>query len=234
MDVLSKKKFYPVIHCVDPYEQQGIHQALLNTKTAMNNGADGVFLIGHSMNHSDLIMIYEQVRKQHPDIWIGINFLDIRLSGGNSCLLHAIKRCNNLNAVWTDSTPTEHVFVPLSVQVFGGLAFKYINPNLEEEALRFACEDICKFVDVATTSGDATGVAPEVSKLQSIKKYLTGGFPIALASGVTLKNVSLFLPHVDIFIVNTSISGDKKFANSEYLVPEKVRALADKIHGYKE
>ena len=73
------KKFFPVIHCVPP-EFGGTGHALANTRTAVENGADGVFLILHRQEKealNDLIFIYDAVRKQHPDFMVGVNFLQI-------------------------------------------------------------------------------------------------------------------------------------------------------------
>lgn len=235
MDVLSQKKFYPVIHCICPYEQQGIGHALQNTHIAIGGEADGIFLIGHTMRHSDLIYIYEHVRKHFPNIWIGINFLDTPLHG--NCLRHidSAKKCDNLNALWIDGMPNNRLLFPSTLQVFGGVAFKYKDPHLKGDVLKNACEKAISCVDVATTRGDKTGVVPEISKLQWIQKYLEERIPLALASGVSLENVSLFLPYVDIFLVATSISSMRNnFWHADCLVPEKVKELADKIHGYTD
>src|SRR3989344_2491051 len=69
------KRFFPVIHCVSPFTKQGTGHALLNTQIAFRGGADGVFLIGHNMPYTEVLYIYEQVRKQFFARWIGINLL---------------------------------------------------------------------------------------------------------------------------------------------------------------
>lgn len=235
----SGKKFYPVIHCIDPYVKQGVGHAIRNTSLAIENGADGVFLIGHGMNSVSLIYLYENVRKLFPKVWIGINFLDIShdtiFHGASFCfswsrISSAVKKCENLNALWIDAMPDERL--PLSaIQVFGGVAFKYLSPHLSGTALADACEHAIQRVDVVTTSGDKTGSAPSVEKLETIKRHLEGRIPLALASGVSSSNVREFLETVDIFLVASSIcERNPKLGNEEYLVPEKVRELADLIH----
>lgn len=231
MNLFSKKKFYPVIHCVNPYTKGGIGHAFANIRIAIENGADGVFLIGHRLHHADLFYIYEQVRKQFPDTWIGINFLDVPVSNASTLVGYA-KEAVSLNALWIDELPEFKLDVPKHVQVFGGVAFKYINPNPNEEELSLICNNALHFVDVATTSGDKTGSPPDVSKLERIKGKLGGKIPLAVASGVDQENVYFLLETVDIFLVASSICQIDGYRGSqEYLVPEKVKLLSKIIHG---
>lgn len=231
MSALSTKKFYPVIHCISPHRKQGIGHALLNTRIAIKNGADGVFLIGHGMSSTSLSYLYENVRKRFPDIWIGINFLDISYKKDWLALSAVAKSCPNLDALWIDDIPETRLDLPYAIKIFGGVAFKYINPHIGGESLAVACEKAVRNIDVATTSGDATGSAPEITKLEAIKKNLAGRLPLALASGVCEENVLNFKPAVDIFLVASSIIervADQ--GNFEYLVPEKVKRLSELIH----
>ncbi len=236
MGINSTKRFFPVIHCIDPFEQQGIGHAIGNTKIAIKNKADGVFLIGHSINFRSLCDIYEHVRKQFPEIWIGINFLDITGMNGWGSLGRVANTCRGLNALWIDTTPEERFGINGfgtfdSIEIFGGVAFKYINPDIRGEELKKSCDQAGQLVDVITTSGTKTGSAPDVAKLEEIRKNIGDEKRLALASGVTLKNVSLFLPTVSDFLVASSITERvKDFGNHEYLVPEKVLALATQIH----
>lgn len=231
MNALSNKKLYPVIHCINPWKEVGIEHALRNTRIAMENGADGIFLIGHRMSFGDLHAIYEIVRKQFPNIWIGINFLDVSSYNNHEWLPGILERCIGVNAVWIDELPVAKLNIPPEIQVFGGVAFKYINPQQKGKALMGACIQATETVDVATTSGNATGHAPDVGKLKAIKKYLGGKIPLALASGVDLNNVSLFSPVVDIFIAATSlIEIYPEFNNQERFVPERVREMVTLVH----
>ena len=230
----SNKKFYPVIHCIDPYEKQGISHALINTRTAMENGADGIFLIGHGLRFDDLTHIYDRVREQFPTIWIGINFLDLSREGNLVQLSNIVHTCTGIDALWTDHLPNKRLNLPSKVKVFGGVAFKYIDPNQSGDALTRSCNKAVRHVDIATTSGVGTGYAPGLDKLGSIKEKLAGRIPLALASGVDSSNVSAFLEYVDIFLVASSISETRietDLKKIDYLVPEKVRELADLIHG---
>ena len=226
----SEKKFYPVIHCVDPYTEGGIGHALVNASTAKANGADGVFLIGHNhLSFTDLSYIYEHTRKHFPDLWIGINFLDISVN--DPLLVQAVNRCAGLNALWTDGLPNVKLKLPESIQIFGGVAFKYMNPNPTDDDLTLSCRRASKFVDVATTSGDRTGFPPEITKLEKIRGRLDDNTKLAIASGITEGNVTSFFPTTDIFLVASSISkADKDRGGHDYLIPEKVNSLAKMIH----
>lgn len=224
------KKFYPVIHCIDPYELGGIAHALSNARIAYDNGADGIFLIGHSLHYIDLITIYDSVRKQFPERWIGINFLDVppeKLGVLNS---HR-NLLTNLNAFWFDSLPIGRYFQN-TMEIFGGIAFKHRNANIHEEELRLDCEQAVKWSTTATTSGNKTGEPPSVEKLEEIRMHLRGKTTfLALANGVNAENVTTFLPLVDSFLVANSImERNPNIGDQEFLVPKKVRELADLIH----
>ena len=221
------KKFYPVIHCIDPYVQGGIGHALLNARIAYDNSSDGIFLIGHRLAYHELLFIYDSVRKQFPEKWIGINFLDLPTT--KLGLLNSYKEITtDLNALWFDSLP---IGMKISTEVFGGIAFKYRNANPSDEELKRDCELAITCTTTATTSGDKTGEPPSIEKLQKIKEMLQGKIPLAIASGVGADNISSFLPYVDSFLVATSITTrDPNLGNHEYLIPEKVKELAELIH----
>jgi hypothetical protein len=221
---------------VDPFEKQGVGHAIHNAKIAMENGADGVFLIGHSMNYRSLCNIYEQVRKQFPNIWIGINFLDITGANAWNLLTRVTNTCYKLNALWLDNLPEERFQIQKlgtfdSIEVFGGVAFKYIDPDICGQQLKDSCNKALRTVDVITTSGTKTGSAPDTEKLEEIRRNIGNETRLALASGVTEENVSLFLPTVDTFLVASSIIERRKdLGNHEYFIPEKVMSLATEIH----
>lgn len=226
------KMFYPVLHCIDPYEKGGMGHALANVKVVRENGADGVFLIGHGVRSVDLCEIYAHVRKRHPDFWIGINFLDISINRHPQMMLRAVRQCTDLSALWTDEMPygnnwktTDHV------PIFAGVAFKYMNPHQSGQSLEDACLRIATVADVATTSGDKTGSPPSLEKLKTIQMNLRGNAPLAVASGVSAENVEPMKAYVDCFLVASSIiERDAKRGHAEYFVPEKVRELEGIIH----
>lgn len=224
------KRFFPVVHCVCPLEKQGAGHALRNARIAFENFADGVFLIGHSLDYQSLLMIYEHVRKEFPEDWIGINFLDIATRKDWSLLTQLTRRYPDLNALWIDNMPNTRLDISARIELFGGVAFKYIDPNLRGEALVAECHRAKRLVDVITTSGSMTGSPPDIAKLEEMRSAIGDQVCLALASGVTIENVAGFLPTVDTFLVASSITRRvKSLGNQEYLIPENVRLLASEI-----
>ena len=228
MTALSKQ-FYPVIHCLEPEYPQSFNHAVDNTLTALNNEADGVFLIGHGVSSSDLIEIYQHVRGKFPDAWLGINFLGISPQKWHT-LYSVSLYCDGLNALWTDGMPDYSLPLHPSIQIFGGVAFKYLASDIVGDELTRACEAAVRHVNVATTSGEATGSPPSLEKLKAIKEALDGRIPLALASWVNEDNVVSFKPFVDTFLVASSICEKNPITGIEDLVPLKVARLGQLIH----
>lgn len=233
MGTKRSKRFYPVIHCAS-IDRGGCLHAENCTQTALNNGADGIFLIGHGMQARDLREIYDHLRNKFPAAWIGINFLGLSPGRDGYGLYAHTMMCKDLNALWLDDLPKSRILdLPRSIQVFGGVAFKYKNPYLSERGLEEACRTARESVDVPTTSGDRTGSPPPVSKLQAIRQLVGDGVLLAVASGVSAKNVSPLLPYADVFLVASSITRREEMHGYELFVPDRVRTLADIIHSYK-
>ena len=67
------KKLIIVIHCRAADSEHAKEQ----TKIAVDNGADGVFLIHHGGRHDSLLEIYENVRAAFPNLYMGLNFLGV-------------------------------------------------------------------------------------------------------------------------------------------------------------
>lgn len=223
----------PVIHVESPA------QAARNAMLARAAHADGIFLIDHGGGDVDLNEVFAHVRhvdhEEFPDrepIWIGLNFLD-------SMAENAFSRVTeDTCGLWTDDTGyIEDAQNPVSAcrlvwearkaradwhgVYFGGVAFKYRTSVRDVET---AARLVAPFVDVVTTSGEATGSAPSVEKIARMKQAL-GERPLAIASGVTIDNVAGFLPYVSAFLVATGISQD--MYNLDF---HKTRDLADIIH----
>jgi len=53
-------------------------QAMRNVKVALRCGADGVFLMSHSMiSANDLVVIGNEINRENRHAWVGFNFLDL-------------------------------------------------------------------------------------------------------------------------------------------------------------
>lgn len=211
---MHSKKFLPIIRCLDPIKGIGRDHAVVNAKTAQQYGADGIFLIGRGISASLLCFIYEDVRGRCPDLWIGVNFLD--LSEGQAIeLFKMVERCRDLNGLWLNWTPPNAPLGLRDIDVFGGVPLTFDKPALTDNPLWLACEVAARNVNVATISETA-----DMAKLAEARKYLGNRILLAYAGAVTTQNVDGYLPYVDTFMVEYGIVG-----------PE-VETLADKIHAY--
>lgn len=209
--------FLAVVHVKD------FDQAERNINIAIENGADGVFLIDHNTSRTftktgHLLATYQVMRERLPDdTWIGLNFLGLGLDPALGNLPHG---CPGL---WTDHGgiyEAEHRDLqksPSSIGAeifeenrkethweflwFGGVAFKYQTPVKDLPGI---AKLATQFMDVIVTSGERTASAPSVRKLAIIREAV-GTHPVANASGTKLENVHLFKPHVDCFLVASSI-----------------------------
>lgn len=222
-----KKKFYPVIHVED------LRQTLLNADHAYGNGADGIFLINHTVSVHSLQEIYREVRKKYPDQWIGLNFLGLEAEEAMAAVPA------DANGLWTDNAEIDEFgeniapgewFVNFyethpQCTYFGGVAFKYQRHVAE---LELAARKAAACMDVICTSGAGTGIAAAVEHVRRFAA-VKGETPLALASGVTPDNIPDFLPYADYFLVATGIS--KSF---RMLDPDKIKKLVERVKEYNE
>ncbi len=211
---------------------ENLAQAKRNAAIALNEGADGIFLINHDVEALDLIFSYEEIRALYPTLWIGLNFLDL----GRSEALGVLPP--DASGLWVDNAGIFETVVYIETAeaeyfserkklsqkpflYFGGVAFKYQALVTDFAAMARAS---IPFMDVVTTSGEATGKAADIQKIKIMKKAL-GEHPLAVASGITSENVRTFMPHVDCFLVATGISDSHTELN-----PARVRELATIVH----
>jgi hypothetical protein len=218
-------KLLPVIHVTD--EKQALEQAEIATKA----GADGIWLINHEIDATDLWRIFTAVRQHDPGQWIGLNFLDLSP-------LEAMHQVTDMvDGLWCDDggiresgpTPQAEAVWRLKQskdwkgQLFGGVAFKG-QREVRDPAL--AAKNAAPVMDVVTTSGPATGVAAPIDKI----RWMSTEAPhLGIASGITAQNVVEYLPWVEYFLVATGISRD-----FHHLDPDLTAALAGIIHGFEE
>jgi len=210
--------FLAVIHV------EHLSQAARNAQIAQDEGADGIFLINHSLPALGLVECYNYIHEKQSDFWIGLNCLDL----GMSAVDFVPKTTAGL---WIDNAGISEDEDPVAAArtfaerrrrsgwqgiYFGGVAFKYQDPVDDvAEAARLAVP----FVDVITTSGEGTGEAADVSKIRQMKETI-GRHPLAIASGITPENVAEYLPWADCLLVATGVSDSHTELN-----PSRVRAL---------
>ncbi len=211
--------FLAVVHVQDA------PQALENALIAHHEGADGIFLINHAISHTDLIASYCTVRERCPDLWIGINCLDLGRDA-----IHIVPL--DVQGLWADDGEIDETAASLEEAeafraarldrrwhglYFGGVAFKYRTQPADAGK---AAVQSARFVDVITTSGPKTGAPPSVEKVSRMKQAL-GRHPLAIASGITPENVREYMPFADCVLVATGISRSER-----WLDPGRVHALA--------
>ncbi len=216
------KVFLAVVHV------ESEAQALRNVAIARSSGAHGVFLINHSINHFELYRIYRRVRRAHSTWWIGLNPL-----GLDPAAALAITP-DDVSGLWfdrggVDLKSDDPARVARELQRlrdaspwrgvhFGGVAFKY-QPQGGDPAKEASLA--APYMDVVTTSGDATKRPPSIAKIASMRAAI-GQKPLAIASGMTPENVNAFLDYVDCVLVATGVS----FSHTEF-DPERLRMLSD-------
>jgi phosphoribosylanthranilate isomerase len=150
-----------------------------------------------------LLDVYTKVKKEFPQVKVGVNFL----SSGfiNDGLLSEY----GFDFMQSDGAVSKRLASSFpGTQFFAGLAFKYSKyENARGDDLKKLCDEYESGVSnlIPTTSGSATGKEADLSKIKEIRKYLPNG-RLAIASGVTLLNVSSYLRlGVTDFIVATSL-----------------------------
>ncbi len=211
-------KLIPVIHALN----EG--QVVNNARIVHESGAFGCFLINHSINVAELDDCYKSVRKSFPQMWIGTNYLGAEPVNVYDWLP------KGLDGLWIDSLDVDEEQPLLhqpavakawsrkqrSTILFGGVAFKYQRVVSDFGKAAEIGSHLC---NVVTTSGVSTGVAPGIEKVQQMKAAI-GDRPLAVASGMTLENVSDFVPYVEYFLVASGIS-----ETFHELDPEKVKKM---------
>jgi uncharacterized protein len=224
------KRFLPVLHIKTQT------QTLEQVELLIDNGAGGVFLIHHTQRYPVSREIFSQVRDRYPDLWLGINLLD--LSAPEALSLLTEPGTKRLDALWSDDSGVTDRRVSPKAQAtwsikrsqqwpgeyFGSVAFK-AGPLVDDPFT--AAKNARGLMDVVVTSGVATGEAADLDKVKSMREALPD-HRLALASGVTPENVTSYLPYVDDFLVATGIS--RTFHTFD---PSRVRLLANLIQNYE-
>ncbi len=125
----------PVIHVVD------VDQVTRNVNTAMQCGAQGVFLINHDFSVDRFLPIIHATRQRFPALWLGINFLAVTGREAFPILARLQQDGCTVDAYWADdacideSSDTTQQYAAQAINnvkqrcgwqgmYFGGIAFK--------------------------------------------------------------------------------------------------------------
>ncbi len=223
----KNKAFLPVIHLQTP------SQAKMNARIARDEGADGIWLIGHGWKPQQTIDVYQEVRGAYPEQWIGLNLLTRTANQAQLFMPDSV------DGMWVDDAGVDErnpgdiaataernwderqttLFTCMGLY-FGGMAFKYC-PVVRD--LAAVAKAVAPFVDVVTTSGDTTGSPPSVEKIRIIREAIGPKKPLAIASGLSAENVK---PFVDLggplaCLAASSITDPE----TELLISSKVKAF---------
>ncbi len=225
--------FLPVIHPVSRTT------ALDSIQTAVESGADGIFLINQGMTSTQVLDFIPEVYRLYQNLWIGVNLLGSEPED-------VIDLIANLpvGGIWSDNADIDEQSdaQPAGARFeqarrktgwpglyFGGVAFKY-QREVPASRLPAAARHAVPWMDVITSSGPGTGYAASVEKAKALRSG-AGRHPLALASGVSPENVAGFLPYVDAYLVASEIETAKY---SGVLVPERTKLLAHRIHEWNQ
>ena len=220
----------PVIHVLD------VEQTARNIDVALSAGVAGVFLINHDFAVDQFLPIVRETRSRYPTLWLGLNFLATTGEHAFPILGELTRDGVRIDAYWADDACIDEqaslenqTQANLIKQVresagwnglyFGGTCFKKqreVSPAHYGESAELATH----FMDAVCTSGIATGIEADTSKINVFREAI-GEHVLALASGITPDNATVYAD-VDCFMVATGINHDGDFYNID---KEKLKHL---------
>ncbi len=200
------RRVWPVIHVKDE------SLALANARIAADSGAYGVFLIQMEGQDHLLDPIARAIRQAAPWLALGVNYLSMDADFAASRALY-----QGYHACWSDrpgvrsdgtnqtADHTRRLLEGEALEFFASVAFKYQphDPDPGRAATKAAALGM-----LPTTSGPATGIAPDLDKLAIMREALGSEARLAVASGVTPENAASLKPFVTDFLVATGIGQD--------------------------
>ncbi|MCV9964501.1 hypothetical protein OIU34_21665 [Pararhizobium sp. BT-229] len=219
-------KLIAVIHYLDDAT------SIKNADVVAAAGYDGVCLI-HMNGQDDLIEdAAVAIKQRHPGLLVITN----RLSMHPADMVRRDAELG-LDGSWADNPGvSSRGITPLASEIedtvfkvreskpdflfFGSVAFK-TQPHDPDPAT--AAVKAKNLGWIATTSGSATGVAPEEDKLERMKTAIAS-FDLAVASGITPENAGTLCEHADWVLVSTGISAT--FYDFDPLKAAALRAAA--------
>lgn len=210
---------FPVIHFLDAATAHSeIH-------VARSCDADGVFLISHGNADTALLEVARIAIREHDGFPIGLNLLSM------PCV-QAARLAMDVGStmIWADDMGVDSRGLTAEgremstmagaapwLKLFASVAFKY-RPHEADPVGAAAHARAAGFIP--TTSGDATGHAPAVGKIES----MGSGGALAIASGMTPGNVGNYASALTHILVATGV------ARSEYHIdPVRLKALIGQV-----
>jgi len=227
---------FPVIHVLDH------DQTAVNIDIAMTHDCPGVFLINHDFGVEDFIPIVRSIRKQYPEVWLGLNFLAVTGKQAFPVLGALSQEGCDIDGYWADDARIDERRELLeqseareTIEVrdksgwkglyLGGTAFKKQRPVKQCDYLRSA-QIACQWMDVVMTSGVATGEEAGTDKVGIFREGV-GECALGLASGITPDNIDNYASDLDVILVATGINYADDFYNID---PDRLKKLMLKLN----
>ena len=225
-----KKIVIPVIRL-----PHNVKEGMRSVHTAVASNADGVFLIGQGMDKETMLgPMYTTARTSYPDLWIGANVFEEEPSD----VIRKYK--HKLNGIWSNDAGVDSLNFKSSLKVmndminaciepsgrvwkgtyFGGMQIKTCPHTSTKQFNRLTY--LSHHIDVITVFSLAAEKAPDLYSIEMLRSVIGADRHLAIASGITLKNVSQYLPYVDAFLVADGI--ESEFGE---LDPHKTKDLID-------
>jgi hypothetical protein len=208
---------------------------LEQAELALEEGADGIFLISHDGADAELPALAADLSKR----WatgrtasamrplVGLSLLTFGPLAAFRALVESAAQALWVGASGISSSSTTPEAQKLATAagehpettIFAGVAFKYQAADPDPAAAAQAARALGF---LPTTSGSGTGSAPALEKIERMSRAVQG--KLAVASGMTPANVALFAPLVEHILVSTGIALDE-----HRLDPARLREFVSEV-----
>lgn len=198
-------KIIPVIH----HKDEAL--TMKNAQMCAENKVYGIFLISMDGENFGLSALAKRIKNTFPDLKVGVNHL------GYHAIDSIYENLNySLDMTWSDNPIVTGESIAVEAEkianeildsnhmFFNSVAFKY---QKAEKNISQAVLNSKSLQFIPTTSGQATGKAADLGKLEIMKQSLQH-YPLAIASGLTPENVLQYVPFIEFGLVATGISED--------------------------
>ena len=234
--LVSGTAVFPVIHVLDHA------QTAANIEIALAHNCAGIFLINHDFGVEEFLPIVRSIRRQYPELWLGLNFLAVTGKDAFPILATLSREGCEIDGYWADDARIderrEYTDQPEAQEIqsvkkesdwkglyMGGTAFKKQRPVKPSDYLRSA-QIACQWMDVVMTSGIATGEEAGTDKVAVFRKGVEE-CALGLASGITPDNIEHYALELDVILVATGINYVDDFYNID---PDRLKKLMSKLN----
>ena len=205
----------------------------------------GIRLSGEEKAHEgltidDFLPIIKKVRIKFPSLWLSVNFLAETGKVAFPILSDLSSQDCFIDGYWGDDACIDENGVNIEAKIiskirndsgwkglyFGGTAFKkqrIIPQEKYGDAARYATQ----FMDVVTTSGIATGIEADISKIKTFRSSI-GDRVLAIASVITVENAKMY-SIADCFMVATGINYENDFYEVDHKKLSKLLLVCRQI-----